>query len=566
METIAPEKTAVLSPETSATIGQSIDTRTGFLILAALGLFWFILINELRIDWTVNPQYSYGWVVPFLALGLLFRRWQSDHQEQISISSSRPPSSAVRPPSSACVWVVALSAFLILPARLLLEATPGWRTLNIALAAITISVTLILTYVALGKAWTRQLAFPVFFILVAVPWPFSIEKPLIQGLTQANAAFVIEIMGFLGIPAVQHGNVIEVGTGVVGIDEACSGIRSFQSSLMISLFMGEFYRLNLKPRFVLVPLGFFVAFGFNVVRTTLLTWIASKKGIEAIAEYHDQAGLTILLACSGVMWAAAGLLAVRGKREGGGGVGQATGMWEEASGERPGELSAEPRVSARTLRWLAGTLLAWLLLVQVGVEAWYRAHETGPSNASEWTLTWPPQEAGFREVEVGEKSREMLKYDEGRSGTWTGDDGASWKMYYFRWLPGRLSVSSARSHNPSVCLVASGKNLHDPNGEQAPISVAGVTLPFRRYEFTESGQVVQVFHCLWEEHARSAYFDYDPDVSAFETRVRAALEGRRNQGQRSIEILLSGPSDPLAAQALVKAQLEKMITVRVSAR
>jgi hypothetical protein len=64
---------------------------------------------------------------------------------------------------------------------------------------------------------------------------------------------VVEVLGWLGIPAMAHGNVIEVATGMVGIDEACSGIRSFQSSLMISLFFGEFYALSRGPAWLLVP-------------------------------------------------------------------------------------------------------------------------------------------------------------------------------------------------------------------------------------------------------------------------------------------------------------------------
>ena len=66
-----------------------------------------------------------------------------------------------------------------------------------------------------------------------------IEQPVIQGLTRLNTALTVEILGLLGIPAVPQGNVIELATGSVGIDEACSGIRSLQATLMISLFLGE---------------------------------------------------------------------------------------------------------------------------------------------------------------------------------------------------------------------------------------------------------------------------------------------------------------------------------------
>ena len=47
-------------------------------VLGALSLvwLWFVLINDLRVEWTVNPQYSHGWAVPFLYAFLLWQRLQ----------------------------------------------------------------------------------------------------------------------------------------------------------------------------------------------------------------------------------------------------------------------------------------------------------------------------------------------------------------------------------------------------------------------------------------------------------------------------------------------------------
>ena len=91
------------------------------------------------------------------------------------------------------------------------------------------------------KFQVSSLRFPLLFFLVSVPWPTLIEYPLIQTLTRMDVSATCDLVGWFGIPAVPHGNVIEVATGMVGIDEACSGIRSFQASLMISLFLGEYY-------------------------------------------------------------------------------------------------------------------------------------------------------------------------------------------------------------------------------------------------------------------------------------------------------------------------------------
>lgn len=50
------------------------SVAAAFILFACL---WLELINHLRSEWTFNPQYSYGWSVPFLALYLIWRRWRN---------------------------------------------------------------------------------------------------------------------------------------------------------------------------------------------------------------------------------------------------------------------------------------------------------------------------------------------------------------------------------------------------------------------------------------------------------------------------------------------------------
>src|SRR5580658_5353140 len=88
------------------------------LVLLSFALLWFILLNQLRVEWTVNPQYSYGWIVPLLCLGLLARRWLcmlgrvSGRNAQVSSA----PSTDFRPVGrflQVQTCIVAFLAFLI---------------------------------------------------------------------------------------------------------------------------------------------------------------------------------------------------------------------------------------------------------------------------------------------------------------------------------------------------------------------------------------------------------------------------------------------------------------------
>ena len=279
----------------------------GVFLSLPLAYLWFRLINNLWPEWTTNPQYGFGLLVPLLCFGLLIRRWHSHTQagvREFIVGRSR-----------LAVLSFGILALLYLPTRLIEAATPEWRPIQWLLGIESIGLSFCVIELSLGRGWLRQLAFPVLFFFVAIPWPSLVEQPIIQNLTQLSAAIVTEALGFLGIPALAHGNVIEVATGVVGVDEACSGIRSFQSSLMISLFFGEFYRLSCGRRCLLIPIGFAFAIAFNVCRMSWLTTVAARKGISAIAEYHDPAGITIAIACTVALWGLAWLLLKRQHKE-----------------------------------------------------------------------------------------------------------------------------------------------------------------------------------------------------------------------------------------------------------
>src|SRR5207248_7495590 len=132
------------------------------------------------------------------------------------------------------------------------------------------------------------------FIFVAVPWVTPIEVPVVQGLMQIVAAIASEIAALFGIPAHLDGSLIRVSNGLVGVNEACSGVRSLQTSLMIGLLFGELKRLSVAKRVVLILGALAIAIVANFARALFLVWIAATRSIAAVAEWHDFAGYTIV--------------------------------------------------------------------------------------------------------------------------------------------------------------------------------------------------------------------------------------------------------------------------------
>ncbi len=497
--------------------------------LFVLGALWLLNINQLRVEWSINPQYTYGWTVPFLALYLFAERWKD-----------RPRTGPVRFGAWLSFFLV-LIALSLLPLRLIEEASPDWRLVNWAMAGSAAAISLGAIYFAGGSPWLLHFAVPVLFVLIAVPWPVPIEKNLIQGLMRAVTRICVEALNFLAIPAIQHGNIIQISTGKVGVEEACSGVRSLQTTLMASLFLGELFRLTVVRRVLLLAGGLFLAFLCNLGRSFYLVWISAHEGTASVLKAHDSVGMAVLIVSLAGLAALCALLRPREPDS------------EAAEPDRDAP-PWQPRFAAR------GVIIAaacWLFIGEVGTELWYRAHEVGRTFTG-WSVRWPEREPGFREIPLSEGVRAMLRYDEGRSAVWNGAGGTQLAMIYLRWKPGRASMQLARSHGPEVCLAANGAVLHTDLGVKT-MRIAGFDLPMHSYIFAVRETPLYVFYCLWEDQAAHDGPKSTRESMTSSKKLRAVLDGRRNTGQQVLEVALAGVRGPADAEATTVRLLEELI-------
>src|SRR6266446_4098764 len=265
-----------------------------------LGVLWLGLCSELSGEWSVNEQYNFGWFVPFFALYLFWLRWQDRPQTEIGNPLQRMRSngqafkSQIRKRQTIVGLLAIAALLLLLPVRLFEIANPEWRLLAWVHTGAVVVLTLLLIWWAGGVAWLRHFAFPVLFIFVAVPWPTLVESPVTQGLMRVVARVAAEAAMLLGTPAQVEGNLIRVSNGLVGVNEACSGIRSLQTSLMIGLLFGELKRLSVLRRVALVACAVAIALLANFVRAVFLVRIAATENLSEVGRWHDIAGYSII--------------------------------------------------------------------------------------------------------------------------------------------------------------------------------------------------------------------------------------------------------------------------------
>ena len=610
-----------------------------FALLPLLWL-WYVLLNDLHVEWTVNPQYGYGWAVPFLCLFLIARkmaRTPAPHPAPQplptakwppptpgSLSSlptdrsksflnfsfqlsqfqlcfkrgqhrrSTPPTANCQLPTANLLLAFTFLAFLYAPTRLIQQANPGWRLVSWALAIEVVGLSLCTLRLA-GSFSVRRFTipssafyFPLVFFLVAVPWPTILEGPLIQALTRGDVAAACECVAWFGIPAVPHGNVIELSTGQVGVDDACSGIRSFQATLMISLFLGEFYGLAWRRRLFCVALGFLLALLLNLLRQIILIVVAARQGVSAIGKWHDPAGVVILLGCFFALWSIGKWLARKNAFPNPNAkLPDLQSIPHPPSPVLPGECQPPafpgfsfllsqfllcfkreqqsdftppslplPTASCQLLTFLL-PLTLWLLFVEFGVETWYRGHERHLPAAVEWQVSWPTNNASFKWRDFGADTVRILRFSDGCNATWRQEE-LQWQVVFLHWKPSIIAVRLAEGHTPEVCLTAAGHILSGKS-ELQNFNVHGLQLPFRFYQLSDTPQPVFVAYCLWSD--RAGLQQFSATGLSYAKRLGSVLSGVRNTGQRSIEIMLYGVNDLPEAINSVKNLVDQILLV-----
>ena len=250
-------------------------------IPSCLVIAWWLW--DLRYQWISLPEYRFGPVVVILAAYLAWERWPT-----------RPRADVPAP-----AWQVLGLAALGLPWVLLAElwkhgvarATAPSFALSLGCTAFLLSMALAVG----GWRTVRHFFFPLLFFFIAVPLPNSIRQPIVLGLQSFVATLNVDVLNLMGIAARKTGYLIELPHDVtVGVDEACAGIRSLQSSIMVALFVGDLVIRRTGWKIFFGVAGVLLAIFGNLVRSLRLSLAANSGGIAALNAVHDSTGNTVM--------------------------------------------------------------------------------------------------------------------------------------------------------------------------------------------------------------------------------------------------------------------------------
>ena len=268
------------SAVSNALDGYSDRLLLAYLVPSFIAMAW--LSAKASWFWNHHPDLSFGWIVIFLCAFLFWEAWATRPAARLRISFS----SAVMGLAGCGLLFV----FQIYQAALGLKPA---ALIGLALAVMMVASANLL-YVFGWRGWIKFI-FPYAFILIALPMPSVVQGIVVNGLQHQVAAITVEILALFGIPADLSGSIIHLSSGPVGVDEACSGIRSLQSTVMATLFIGFLMLKGVGMRFLLFIAGILLAILGNLARVFYLSYQAHHHGPDAIEASHDAAGWSILL-------------------------------------------------------------------------------------------------------------------------------------------------------------------------------------------------------------------------------------------------------------------------------
>jgi exosortase len=326
-----------------------------------------------------------------------------------------------------------------------------------------------------GSTGTAASGIPDPFLSLAIPWPTFIELSIIRQFSIWIAALTAEILLLLGIFAHAQGRIVELANGLIGVDEACSGLRSLQASLMVGLAVGEHFRLIVKYRLILLALSLLGAFGLNLVRTLTLSVLVNDGGREALDRWHDPVGLVTMIGMTVIIF----WIGSKFPTQPASSKDPRDSLWKKAA-------EFIPPPSRATIVLSMTTFVAFLL-----PHAWFIWKNADPSpqepflSESSWA-----SETGFHPPP--DEVRNILRYDQGVYITPPSASGSTSTAYHFFWNPSP-SNGKVFFHRPDICMPGGGWK------QIGPATIFSATLNHRP-------TYIHRFHFMREQEQTTLYW------------------------------------------------------------
>lgn len=426
-------------------------------------------------EWSNNPDLSHGLFAPVIFALLVresvlhgTRRWLPDTR-LLHVG----------------VGAALLAALVVFVMAGLLAASLGWsHSLVQFLFATTLTLALGGGLLLLANERVRAvpLNWPVLTAIglwiLAAPLPPGTYARLTLELQGWVTSGVIHALHFLGIPARQSGNVIELANTSVGVEEACSGIRSLLSCLYAGFFFAAWLVRRPASRLFLIVIAPLLAIAMNYLRSLLLTLLANR-GVEIEGFWHDATGFAILGVTAALLALCANWLSSE----------QDVAPTSSARAAPPASL---PR--GATAAFVSGCAI--ITALGLFFVLYQRPAVSAPDEVFDPDKLLPPHSEGWRVITADDlyQFSDILQTQHLAQRTYLrrgGERTEQITIYIAHWAPGQAPVSMVASHTPDACWPGAGWSAEKIPTPQLALDLAGRALPPAEYRFFTRGPAQQ---------------------------------------------------------------------------
>ena len=485
----------------------------GKFALAGLATAAAALSVRLWPQWRHNPDLSHGLFMPIVFLLLLNEA-----------RSGTPRYLRADGPGRFGFAVLLTTGLLALVAAGLYAASVDWSHALVNLM-LTLSLVLFLGagLMVFARDSVRLIAFNWTAVVAIALWLLSTPIPpgtytrLTLTLQLAVSEAVLRCLHVLGIAAVRHGNIIDLANTAVGVEEACSGVRSLISCIFAAFFFSATLVRRTWARGLILMLAAPLALVMNFFRSLTLTLLANR-GVDITGRWHDVTGFAVLGITALILGAIAVLLERGKKRE----TPRATST--------PGLPSTRPPRAQTVLAVGLGCAAVLVGLFVSNTRPSPRADASVPNlfallpdHAENWQVRTTDLYSFSGTLQTEHLAQRSYRRE-------TPEGPIEIIIYVAYWQAGQAPVSLVASHTPDACWPGSGWSPVTLREPRADLFIGGRTIPSAEHRLFEADQRTQ--H-VWFWHLYNGRpLSYRDPYSAVELLRMAMRYGFRRGGDQ----------------------------------
>ena len=269
----------------------------------ALGLAVLVIADQVHY-WSTDEDFSFGYLVPVFVGFVLNERWPLLRSILVGGDGSSESTPQRSEDSKAGAWSF-FAAIMVCGSLILflyggfLRAVTGPDTdsaaaLGLGLGGFVLAMGFLVSRTDAqghGVPLRRRGRVVALLVFPALAWMVSAPLMLMFGtrvklvLLEWVVQIVSNLFNALGFEILRNGSTLVLPHGVVGVADACSGIRSLTACLFAGSFLAAVFMDRTWKKILLLGMSAVLAFGMNIVRSLFLTGWAyayNRDGFDAI--------------------------------------------------------------------------------------------------------------------------------------------------------------------------------------------------------------------------------------------------------------------------------------------